>query len=374
MKFLISAVLALAAICAGAQTPTVTTPQSVTNAAVLGANGTIVPLTSACLSNLGQTVHVISYGGRNGANINGARIRLEASYNSDSATCTTGNWFSISDEGTNPGSNNTNLLLGTGVFPFLRVNLVACGASGVACDGNLRVVASYTGSSAMPANVFGSYGAGQQIRKVIFLNQSSSVNQISSGISTPYGSTAGFLVLNGTGFTAGGTIAVTGSGPAVTFTIPAAGGAIIIPVPASPGTAVSVVYTSAGAGNTFSVDYYFFPPALIQPAGTQPANTANSEATAAVNTAVVTTLTPNSFQRAFLFNVSARCSAGTAQLTVADGATQIYSTSATQVGTTNFDKQWVAALPASPGNNLVITLGTCGGGNTGTLDVQGSVF
>lgn len=346
-----------------------------TNAAVFGTNGTAVAAASGCLSNLGQTVHFVFYGGRNGANVTGVQIRLEASYNSDAATCSTGTWFPISDDGTDPGTNNTNLLLGIGTFPFLRVNLVACGPTGSTCNGGLRLVASYTGTSSIPGNPFGSYGPGQQIRKVVFLNQDAGVTKTSSFFATPYGSTAGFLLLSGNAFTAGSTIAVTGSGTAMTFTIPAAGGALVIPVPATPATTVNLLYTSAGAGNTFTVTYFFFPPGQIQPAGTQPANVTNSEATAAANTAVITTLSPQPFQRAFLFNVSARCSAGTAQLTVVDGATQIYSTAAAQVvATPNFDKQWNAGLAGSPGNNLVITLGTCGVGNTGTLDVQGSVF
>jgi hypothetical protein len=120
--------------------------------------------------------------------------------------------------------------------------------------------------------------------------------------------------------------------------------------------------------------WYFFLPGQALPAGAQPPNATNSEATAAANTAVVSTLTVTAVQRGHLFLVNARCSAGTAQLTVADGATTIFSSAATEVGTTSFTKSWPVGLPSSPGNNLVITLTTCGAANTGTLDVQGSVF
>jgi hypothetical protein len=102
---------------------------------------------------------------------------------------------------------------------------------------------------------------------------------------------------------------------------------------------------------------------------------ANSEQVSAAN-AAVSQVTGGATQfpsRGVLFSVSARCSAGTAQLTVKDGATPIWSTAATEVTTTTFRYQWNPGLTSSVGNQLTIQLSTCGAANTGTLDVQTSV-
>lgn len=100
----------------------------------------------------------------------------------------------------------------------------------------------------------------------------------------------------------------------------------------------------------------------------------NSQTTGAADTAVVVTITGVAGERGHLFSVDARCSAGTSGLTVADAATTRWSTAATQVSTTNFVKQWNPALTMTTANNLVITLATCGAGNTGTLMVQADQY
>jgi hypothetical protein len=373
MKRLIFAIMLAAAIAipAAGQTPTTTTPQSVTQANVL--NGVSAATTSGCLSNLGQNVHFAFYssGGATG-NPTNIQIRIEGSYNSDSATCTTGTWFAISDDGTTPAQNGNNLIFGIGTFPFLRINLVKC-----TCDAADTVSASYTGTSSEPGNPFGAYGAGQQIRKVAFMLQAGG-SVTSPNFVPPYGSTAGFLVVVGSAVFTAGSISARcvdgGSSASSSMTLTTSSAAF--PVTAAPCNLVNVrCQACALSGGTFSAIWFFYPPGAALPGGAQPSNTANSEATSGANAAVSTTLTASSIgQRGHLFSVSARCSAGTAQLTVADGATQIYSTSATQVGTTNFDKTWPVGLASTAGNNLVITLGTCGVANTGTLDVQGSVF
>jgi hypothetical protein len=108
----------------------------------------------------------------------------------------------------------------------------------------------------------------------------------------------------------------------------------------------------------------------------QSTQTFNSETVSATNAAAVANFGNATFglQRDHLYSVSARCSAGTAQLTVSDGGTQIWSTAATEVSTTTFKFQWNPGLAGSLGKVMVVTLGTCGGGNIGTLDVQGSQF
>jgi hypothetical protein len=373
MKRLIFATMLMAAIAipAGAQTPTTTTPQSVTSGNFF--NAVTTAQISSNFTNLGQTVHFLFYQATGGtANPQGVQIRLEGSFDGT-------NFIAISDDGTDPGQVGSNVVLGIGAYPFIRANLLKC----TSCNVNNSITASYFGTSSMPGNPFGSYGAGQQIRKVLFVGASTdSTNQVAGPFVTPYGSTAGFLLITSTGgFGASSTITVrakdfAGAATVQAFTLPTAGGAAVaIPVAATAATTMDVRYTRINSpGNTFTAYYYFFPPGAAMPATAQPANTNNTEATAAANTAVVTTLTVNSWQRAHLFSVNAKCSAGTAQLTVADGATTIWSSAATEVGTTSFPKSWNPGLPSSPGNNLVITLGACGAANTGTLDVQGSVF
>lgn len=100
---------------------------------------------------------------------------------------------------------------------------------------------------------------------------------------------------------------------------------------------------------------------------------ANTQTTAAANTAVVVTLTGVIGERWLLHGVDARCSAGTSGLTVESPAgTTIWSTQAAQVTTTNFNHDWNTSLTANTGIGVVITLATCGVGNTGILIVQSS--
>jgi hypothetical protein len=375
MKNLVLLMLMLAAIHAPAQTPTVTTPQSVTSKNFF--NAVFAATTSKCLSNLGQTVHIASYTTVGAPTA--IQFRLEYSFNSDAATCSTGTWFPMSDDSTDTTQGE---VIGIGTFPFVRANLLVCAG----CSAGVNTLtASYSGTSAMPGVPFGFYGAGQQIRKVAFINQSVDGSATSSSILTPYGSSAGFLVITGN-FTGagGGSFTVVGSDFAQTadlgpdFSTPSANITVAVPVPATSTTSVSVHYATGGPnGNTFSVYYYFYPPGNMLPPSAQPAFPSNTEATA-VNATVTTTLSPpggaGTQQRAHLFSVSARCSAGTAQLLVKDGTTAIWSSAATEVGVTTFKYQWNPGLAGSVRNNLVITLSTCGALNTGTLDVQGSIF
>jgi hypothetical protein len=373
MKRLIFAIMLLAAIAipAAAQTPTTTTPQGVTNATVL--NGVSTAQASGCLFNLGQTTHFVFYSaGGAGGNPTGVKIRIEASFNSDSATCATGTWFPISDDGIEPGQNQTGMILGIGAFPFLRVNLANCGA----CDASDTISASYTGTSAVPGNPFGTYGAGQQIRKVQWIGQTGTIANAPPIIS-PYGSSAGYAVLVGTNTFSTGSVSQQCLDPGGslfnTTTLPTTASIVAVPVPATPCNLIRLRCGSCQAtGGTISAYYFFYPPGAAMPDSIQPASTKNSEATA-VNATVTTTLTVSGTQRAHLFLFNARCSAGTAGVTVADGATQIFSSAAAEVGTTSFTKPFNPALASSPGNNLVISLTTCGAANTGTLDVQGSV-
>ena len=112
-----------------------------------------------------------------------------------------------------------------------------------------------------------------------------------------------------------------------------------------------------------------------QPAAlVQPANTFNSQTTGGTNSAVTLTIAAANGQRGALYSLAARCSAGSASVTVKDGATDIFSTQSGAVTTSNFNPQWHTPLAASLNADLVITLSACGASNTGTLSVQASRF
>jgi len=368
MKRFLFLMVALAAMSwpAGAQFIGYVSPQGVVATPF---NAVFAPAISGCILNEGQTVHFLSYTQPPGGN--GVQIQLEASYNSDSATCTTGTWQIISDQGSNLTGG---AVLAVGYYPFIRAHLVVCGI----CQG---LTANYSGISSAPSNLFGLYDPSQQSRKVIATQASmgSGLNQTIT--STPYGSPAGFLVYVPQGATpAGSTISLSvsynsGSTTFASFALSALNQIQIFPTPSSPNAlfSLTVAYTSGGASaSVFSLYYVFLSPAGSLPPSAQPMTLANSESTSAPNTAVSVTLSHLTLARGHLFSVGARCSAGTAQLTVTDGGTAIWSTGATEVGTTTFTKSWNPGLAAGANNNLVITLGTCGVGNTGTLDVQAS--
>ncbi len=111
-------------------------------------------------------------------------------------------------------------------------------------------------------------------------------------------------------------------------------------------------------------------PAMVP---TQAGNTKNQEVTSGSAAAVSVTLTATPRTRAHLYTLSARCSAATAGVTITDGGTTIWSSSAAFVGTTTVSATWNPGLTGLLGNNMVITLSSCAGG-VGTLDVQGDVF
>lgn len=105
----------------------------------------------------------------------------------------------------------------------------------------------------------------------------------------------------------------------------------------------------------------------------QAGNSKNQEV-AAVQSSAVVTLTAPAHTRAHLYQIQARCSAGSAGITISDGVTQIWSTAATTVGTSIFNQTFQPGMVGTLGNTMTITLSTCGGGNTGTLDVQADIY
>lgn len=100
----------------------------------------------------------------------------------------------------------------------------------------------------------------------------------------------------------------------------------------------------------------------------------NSQTTGAADTAVTVTIAAAASTRAHVYNVHGFCSAGTSTLTVTDGGTTIWGTTAGEVGTSRFEKRWEPGLTGATNSQVVITLATCGAGNTGTLHVQADRF
>jgi len=101
---------------------------------------------------------------------------------------------------------------------------------------------------------------------------------------------------------------------------------------------------------------------------------ANSESTSTASATVTNTITGATNKRARLYGVTARCSAGSAQLLIAVGGTQVWSSDAAFVGTTTKTVSWPVPLTSANGQSIVVSLGSCAAGNTGVLSVQGDVY
>lgn len=96
----------------------------------------------------------------------------------------------------------------------------------------------------------------------------------------------------------------------------------------------------------------------------------NTQTTAAANTAVVVTLTGVAGQQHRIYGVSAYCSAGSSTITIAEATVTKFSMPAGTITTNITGVAWTPApLTAARGATVVITLSTCGGGNTGILNV-----
>lgn len=99
----------------------------------------------------------------------------------------------------------------------------------------------------------------------------------------------------------------------------------------------------------------------------------NSSTTGAANTAVVVTLAAAANTRARVYSVESFCAAaGTALLTITDGGTQIFTSTAAGIPTApaTLRREWPVGLTGSTNSAVVITAATCGVGNTTTLMVQ----
>lgn len=99
----------------------------------------------------------------------------------------------------------------------------------------------------------------------------------------------------------------------------------------------------------------------------------NQVLTSAPNTAVTLTMTASTNDRNAIYRIDASCSAGTATITIADGATTIWNTLTGEVGTARFRSSWNPGLTGSINTAMTVTLSACGVGNVGTLITQGDV-
>lgn len=102
----------------------------------------------------------------------------------------------------------------------------------------------------------------------------------------------------------------------------------------------------------------------------------NTSTASAAATAVTTSIVAVAATRVHLYTVSAYCSAGSATLTIKDGVagTTIWVSPTAFVGTVVTAVTFPTGLTSTTGNGMDIVLGSCGGGNTGTLQVQADQF
>jgi hypothetical protein len=98
----------------------------------------------------------------------------------------------------------------------------------------------------------------------------------------------------------------------------------------------------------------------------------NQSATSGAATANVITLTGTANTRIHLYGFSASCSAGSATVAFTDGGTTVFSLPGAPVPATTSVFSYAPSVPytsTGTNQNLVITIGSCGGGNTSTLNV-----
>lgn len=101
----------------------------------------------------------------------------------------------------------------------------------------------------------------------------------------------------------------------------------------------------------------------------------NSSVTSAANSSVSVTITGVAGYQARLYAVDCFTSAGTSQITVTDGGTTIWTSSPGFCASSGLsNRTWTKSLDGAPGNTMVITAGSAGGGNTVTLSVEADSF
>ncbi len=93
--------------------------------------------------------------------------------------------------------------------------------------------------------------------------------------------------------------------------------------------------------------------------------------------AVAVTITPQASERARVYGISGFCSSGSASVSITNGGSfsKGWVSSSTLIGTTSTGVAWTPApYTGDLGAVVVVTLSSCGGGNVGTLTVQGDTY
>lgn len=115
--------------------------------------------------------------------------------------------------------------------------------------------------------------------------------------------------------------------------------------------------------------------ALADPVSpTQRGALANQELVSSGNTPASPTIAPGTTGRAHIYRLDARCSAGSATLSITNNGVQQWSTAVGSITTTNSTFQWNPPFTGGLGQTVGISLSGCGAGNYGTLDVQADSF
>lgn len=326
----------------------------------------------ACsIQNLGQNFHVLVY--TSSSPTAHFQLRLEGSIDGT-------NYFGISDDAT---SQSAGAVYAQGFYPFVRVNLVSYTGTGT-------ITAFYTGTSTGSFPPSGVLNQSQSYKKILATSVTGTGGAQTYSFNPPCANTNGTLFFEYiSGNNTGGNFSIFPGVDAVTLfptayalgTIANSANAQTFQIGPQAGTFIQVSIT-APAASVYSAQYIFTCPAggagqsatevagLIQPTG--PSGTLNSQTVSTANAAAVDTIIGSAGTRVALYSINAHCSAGTAGITVQDGATTLFSTGTAEVTTTTFKMQWSPGLAGSSGNGVTVTLSACGASNTGTLDVQAS--
>lgn len=79
-------------------------------------------------------------------------------------------------------------------------------------------------------------------------------------------------------------------------------------------------------------------------------------------------------ERVHLYSVNVRSSAGAATFQIQDGNTVVFPTGVLGVTAVLASLNWSTALTGTEGNNITITVGSAGAGNTTSVVVQADRF
>lgn len=253
---LLLSVAGCAARPAAAQFIGYTSPQTTTQPVFSSSSCASGLLKSANLTNIGQSVHVVTYSLTPGAGNESPILRIMGSFDGIS-------FVQLSDDGTvSQLLSQTSTLTGYGAYPFVQIWVVN-GSTGCTATAN------YMGTSVSTTNPTGSSDL-TAYYKVIAANPSAG-NSYTSTILTPYGNSAGSLTLSfslGPG-PAGSTIQVETEDPntlatsvIATYAVSTAQNASqTFRIPTNPSPYVVVIYTAGTASTSdVGISYAFYKP------------------------------------------------------------------------------------------------------------------